>query len=102
ICDLPADGEPRTLNPRTRGQAEAAVRDILRDARDRSDRVLLGFDFPYGYPTGFAAALGFERAAWRAVWDHLKAQIRDDPATNRNNRFEVAAGLNARLPRHGF
>jgi hypothetical protein len=98
ICDLRAEGKPSTLNPRTRGQAEGLVRDILCEARDLGQRVLVGFDFPYAFPTGFAAALGLEGPAWRAVWDYLEFAIRDDGRTNKSNRFEVASAINARLP----
>jgi precorrin-8X/cobalt-precorrin-8 methylmutase len=62
-------------------------------------RVLVGFDFPFGYPRGFAAALGHRgRAAdaWAAAWQTLGDAVRDD-ASNANNRFEVAAALNARI-----
>jgi len=57
----------------------------------------VGFDFSYGYPSGFADAAGLEgRPLWRAVWDHLEAEIEDAPR-NRNNRFEVASQLNQRI-----
>lgn len=64
-------------------------------------RVLVGFDFPFGYPRGLAAALGHRGAAsdaWRHVWTTLAREIRDGP-DNANNRFEVAAALNARVSR---
>jgi hypothetical protein len=59
----------------------------------------VGFDFPFGYPRGFAAALGHRGApenAWMAVWKALSDAVRDD-AENANNRFEVAATLNAQV-----
>ena len=62
-------------------------------------RVLVGFDFPLGYPHGFAAALGHRgppQQAWSAVWSTLREAVRDD-AENANNRFEVAATLNSRV-----
>lgn len=64
-------------------------------------RVLVGFDFPFGYPRGFAAALGHRgppETAWSTVWTTLDGAVRDD-AENANNRFEVAARLNARVSR---
>ncbi len=63
------------------------------------ERVLVGFDFPFGYPRGFAAALGHRGArekAWSTVWRRLREAVRDD-VLNANNRFEVAAALNARV-----
>jgi hypothetical protein len=61
-------------------------------------RILVGFDFPYGYPAGLAAALGLDsqQPAWLATWTELTERIRDAP-DNRSNRFQVAADLNARL-----
>lgn len=42
----------------TREDEYAAVRDSLISAVTRDRRVLTGFDFAYGYPSGFATALG--------------------------------------------
>ncbi len=60
-------------------------------------RVFIGCDFPYGYPAGFARALGLHGKAppWRYIWDELTLLIVDNP-DNRNNRFAVAAALNTR------
>ena len=102
ICELSAEGRSRSMNPSTRGMAEVAVRDLLLRAADRSQRVLVSFDFPYAYPAGFAAALGLNGQPWNAVWDFLERAIRDDPITNRSNRFEVASAINARLTHHAF
>lgn len=72
---------------RTRAAAEAAIAGLV-----AAGRVLVGFDFPFGYPAGFAARLtGRARAA--AVWDWLAQRIEDGP-DNRNNRFAVAASVN--------
>lgn len=60
ICDLGEAGDPVSTNPSTRRQAEEQLRELLIKAADRGERVLIGFDFPYGYPRGFAAALGLE------------------------------------------
>ena len=60
---------------------------------------LVGMDFPYGYPAGFADALGLTDApAWIGVWREIASRIvdRDD---NSNNRFEVAGDLNRRISR---
>ena len=95
-CVLDADtGSVELANHPTRAAARFAVREVLVAAVDR--RVLVGFDFPLGYPAGTAAAAGLEGAApWRAMWDHLADAVVDDDR-NRNNRFEVAAALNARI-----
>jgi hypothetical protein len=39
---------------RTRQAAEAALLALLEEERQAGRRVLLGFDFPMGYPAGFA------------------------------------------------
>ena len=57
---------------------------------------MVGFDFPFGYPAGFAARLGLEGPPWRAVWDEIARLIEDDEG-NRNNRFEVGAEFNRRV-----
>jgi precorrin-8X/cobalt-precorrin-8 methylmutase len=99
---LGADGSVWTENPSTRGRAEAAIRHALRQFVASGERVLVGFDFPYGYPAGLAAALGLTGPPWRAVWQYLVDQIRDDVDTNRSNRFAVASDINALLGRHVF
>jgi hypothetical protein len=88
-----AGDEPQ--NPRTREDATARLRRLLRTAAADGRRVLVGFDFPLGYPRGFADLVApGRRPAWRRVWDLLATRIRDDPR-NGNNRFEVAASLNS-------
>jgi hypothetical protein len=86
---------------RTRASAEAALWGEVIRAQSDGARLLIGCDFPFGYPAGFAAALtGSARA--RAVWDYLAAQITDG-ADNSNNRFAVAGAMNAALaPQGGF
>jgi hypothetical protein len=65
------------------------------------EKVLLGFDFPLGYPAGFAARLGLSGPPWLAVWDEIAGRITDDER-NRNNRFEVADALNRRVSGGAF
>jgi len=83
-------------NPATRHQARDEIADILKNLTADGQRVLAGFDFPNGYPAGFARAAGFAGPPWRAVWDGLDALIQDG-ANNVNNRFAVAAALNERI-----
>lgn len=88
-------------NPRTRVAARDRVREELAAAILRKERVLVGFDFPYGYPRGFARALGLSGLPWRAIWRYLSDSIVDGP-DNANNRFAVAAGINRRLSHHTY
>jgi hypothetical protein len=95
ICRHRPAGE-RVENPPTRHAARALLAEMLAEAMANDERVVAGFDFPFGYPAGFAARLGLSGVPWRAVWDEI-AQLVDDREDNYNNRFEVAAALNARV-----
>jgi precorrin-8X/cobalt-precorrin-8 methylmutase len=82
-------------NPPTRQQAVAQLIAHLLELSERGKSTLIGFDFAYGYPCGFASALGLDLSApWRAVWNWLTANMQDDER-NHNNRFEVAAKINS-------
>jgi len=90
-----SDGRARATYWRTRQSAHAHLERRLRALAAECRRALVGFDFPFGYPSGFAAA-AFRQAAdvpWRATWDSLTLGFSDSPA-NLNNRFEVASALN--------
>lgn len=84
---------------RTRHDAEAMLRAEMTAARAAGQRLLIGADFPFGYPTGFARALTGRDGAL-AVWDWLSAHVADAP-DNANNRFALAAAINARLGQRG-
>jgi hypothetical protein len=88
---------PRYL--RTRAEAMAWLDAFLRAEAVAGRRVLAGFDFAFGYPRGFASALT-GRAEALAVWARLATLLRDGP-DNANNRFAVAAAINAGLPGTG-
>ena len=86
-----------SFNPPTRTEAEKRLTLILDDLKKRSERALLGFDFPLGFPRGFAAALKLPgEQAWRAAWDQI-GKMAKDKADNTNNRFGVASEINRRL-----
>lgn len=82
-------------NPRTRAEAMALIEATLLEARGRGERVMLGFDFVFGYPAGAAAALT-GKPGWQSLWRAFAERIEDD-ADNHSNRFEVAAGFNLAL-----
>jgi hypothetical protein len=65
----------------------------------KGGRQLVGFDFPMGYPQGFAQALTGQKDA-RALHGWLAERVQDG-ADNRNNRFEVAAAINRHLAGKG-
>lgn len=86
-----------SFNPATRGEAEKRLATILDDLKKRSERALLGFDFPLGFPRGFTAALKLPgEQPWRAAWDQVDKMVKDK-ADNTNNRFGVASEINRRI-----
>jgi hypothetical protein len=90
-----------SFNLATRAEAEKRLELILADLKKRSERALVGFDFPLGFPRGFASALKLKGEPWRAAWDELGKRVVDKP-TNVNNRFNVAAQLNRLLTGEAF
>jgi hypothetical protein len=86
-----------SYNPATRGEAETRLTAILDDLKKRSERALVGFDFPLGFPRGFADALKLPgEQPWRAAWDQIDKMAKDKK-DNTNNRFGVASEINRRL-----
>jgi len=87
--------QTETYHP-TRNDGAQHVLEALSKLVQDGQRVLVGFDFPYGYPAGFASALGLPAGAqsWWAIWTELACRIRDT-VTNVNNRLMVAEELNA-------
>lgn len=87
-------------NPPTRQQAEDDLLALL-DRLAGEGRVLVGFDFPFGYGRGTAAALGLPGTPWEATWAALAGAIEDGP-DNANNRFDVAEDWNRRIAGEPF
>lgn len=82
-----------TTYHRTRGSACVALDALIERTLEAKQRALLCFDFPFGYPQGFAARVTGRDDAL-ALWAMLRGAVRDDEL-NRNNRWEVAGSLNA-------
>lgn len=91
----------RRENPETRKAATAALSETLAERAEAGDRVLVGFDFPFGYPAGTAERLGMPGLPWRHMWQEL-ADLLDDAPDNANNRIDVAERLNERLTGEPF
>ncbi|MGB3454764.1 MAG: hypothetical protein WBG08_07870 [Litorimonas sp.] len=89
-----ADSHAASINVPTRADTLRHIHRLIEESALREDRLLIGWDFAFGYPAGFAQALGLE--GWRGVWSMLHDRI-DDTGDNRSNRFEVAAALNRSL-----
>ena len=80
----------------TRGEGEKKLLAVLEDLAKRGERVLLGLDFPLGFPHGLAEGLKLQGEPWQAVWNQLDRMVKDKP-DNTNNRFGVGAEINRRL-----
>jgi molybdopterin molybdotransferase len=86
------DGETAENLP-TRTAAEARLAVLISGALAAGERLLLGCDFAFGYPRGFAAALTGRTEAL-AVWDWLAQRVQETPGDGSNYRA-VAAAINA-------
>ena len=100
ICRHAPNGET-VVNPSTRLSTRLLLAEMLGDAMANGERVVAGFDFPFGYPAGFARRLGLTGTPWRAVWDEIAGLI-EDRDDNHNNRFHVGAELNRRVSGAAF
>ncbi len=87
------------LNVPTRLQAVDFLRRQLLLWREEGKRVLVGFDFAFGYPAGFARALGLTVSpggAWKALHEHFAAKVTDSPQ-NKHNRDSFADDCNRQV-----
>ncbi|MEP4196675.1 MAG: gephyrin-like molybdotransferase Glp [Aliishimia sp.] len=76
---------------RSRQSAEIWLAQVFEAELAAGRRVLAGFDFPFGYPTGFAQTVcGTDDPL--DLWHWLEARIEDHPKSN--NRFDIAAQIN--------
>jgi hypothetical protein len=85
----------------TRAEGEKKLAALLEELAKRGEKVLLGLDFPLGFPRGLAAGLKLQGEPWRAVWNQLDRMVKDK-ADNTNNRFGVGAEINRRLTEGPF
>ena len=83
---------------RHRQAAEAWLTDTIAAERAAGRRVLAGFDFPFGYPAGFAAAVTGSAEPFE-LWDWFEARVDDSPTAN--NRFALAGEINRRFGGQG-
>ena len=101
---------PVTNSPFSRTEAVRLIHTLLTQQIEAKRHVLVCFDFAYGYPVDFAAALQAATGKsdrdlpWLLVWQYLSEHIKDDEGTapgakpnNRSNRFEIANQINAFL-----
>lgn len=80
---------------RTRAEAVDWLVRFLGQEAGAGRRVLVGFDFPFGYPAGAAARIcGSDRAL--DLWEWFTQRVQDGP-DNVSNRFAVAEEINAKF-----
>ncbi len=91
-----AGAEP--IYHRNRSLAEAYLLEALSEELAAGRRVLAGFDLCFAYPDGFAEPLTGNDDPL-ALWDWFEARVSDSP--DRNNRFHLAAEINAQFPGTG-
>ncbi len=91
LGSIDATGAETTYH-RSRASAEAVLAQAIDTALAAGQSLLIGCDFPMGYPKGFATRLTGTATA-RAVWAWPADHIEDAP-DNRNNRFQIAAQIN--------
>ncbi len=78
---------------RTRAEAEAHITALIEAEQAAGRRLLAAFDFPFGYPAGFARHVTGSDDPF-ALWDWFEDRI-EDAADGSNNRYDVAETLNA-------
>lgn len=77
---------------RSRQEAEREIEALIRAEQAAGRRMLCSFDFPFGYPAGFARYVTGSDDPF-ALWDWFEARITDAPDGS-NNRYDVAETLN--------
>ena len=90
--------EKLLVNAPTRHAAVRIILSRLAELAARGLTALIGFDFAFAYPAGFARALDPQKADWLGVWGRLSRLIEDED-NNANNRFDVAAHINSAMTR---
>ena len=83
----------KATNPPTRAKAIEELSELLARCLKRGDRVLVGVDFPLGFPAGTSSALKLKGEPGKALRDFLLKEMKDKP-DNSNNRFALAARMN--------
>ncbi len=83
---------------RNRVAAESWMSTLFAEEIEKGRRLFAGFDFPFGYPRGFAKRVT-GRTDPLTLWDWYAAHLVDGPTGN--NRFHLAARLNGLFPGDG-
>lgn len=88
-------------NVATRAAATEELSARFAEMIGSGQRILAGFDFPFGFPAGTAARLGLRGLPWRNMWQLLSDSLVDGD-DNVSNRFDVAESLNRQISGEAF
>ncbi|MGV6803490.1 MAG: molybdopterin-binding protein [Ruegeria sp.] len=83
---------------RNRHSAESWLVTLIETELSARRRLMLGFDFPFGYPSGFAKSVSGSTDPL-CLWDWFEKQVQDSPKSN--NRFDLAGQINRRFGGRG-
>ena len=100
-CHSEEPQKSRLHNIPTRSAATEWLRGHLYTSVQAGNRILVGFDFPFGYPAGTASALGMQGPQWKNMWRLLFNSLSDNHK-NENNRFDLAEKLNRQITGEAF
>lgn len=80
---------------RNRQVAELFIEGLIESEQAKGRKLLIGYDFPFGYPRGFAAKVTGSSDPL-TLWDWYADHLKDSPQSN--NRFDLAGRLNGLFP----
>lgn len=83
---------------RSRQAVEPWLMAVFEEDLSAGRRVFCGFDFAFGYPTGFGTALTGSDDPF-ALWSWFETRVEDTPKAN--NRFELASEINKSMGGNG-
>jgi len=96
-----AGGHLFVSNVSTRDKAVRRIEQLVKGCLRYTGRVLVGFDFAFGFPDGFSekAWPGIPGKGWEKSWKGLMAEVKDDNQVKDNgfDRFAIAAKMNERV-----
>lgn len=91
ICLARSGQAEQPVYLRNRTVAEIWLAECISGELDAGRSICIGFDFPFGYPTGFGRALTSSDDPL-VLWDWFADRVEDTPKSN--NRFDLAGRIN--------
>ncbi len=88
----------KLMNYPTRTCVRKYLKSIMKEATEKNHRLLIGFDFPFGYPANAYSKFCFkDYNNWYSLSQFIHDKITDTDK-NKNNRFDVASDFNKCFP----